>query len=387
MRYSRSLLLLLIPSSAAWGGDAKSAVIADSGSDWEFSLSAGPAWRQSGTLGFTGGSRSAGINIPSFVGSDTLLVPPIGSDADIANRFYGDGFVRRDPSTGIDGFTTDWGYQNSSQVSGDDISFHATGFRSIRTDTRTLGNAPTVDRHEQGIAPVLDFSGTYQKEIRGFRPGFSASLTWSPVKMNRQWSDFSLSQVRDDFLDSYTDIYNLGGVGDEIPPAPYTGSSTVPGFVLENIPDAREFDSVHIGSEDAFLTNSVSTRFHADHTAISFGPTIERRLDDSWTLQGGLGASIHWLHWSAAQNETLTVKFGGKTRNFASWRDKSYGDEILGGVYLQIGADWQPKDRDWSIKSFLRKDFGATFSEKVGPSRVTYDVDGFTAAVMVSHAL
>ncbi len=130
-----------------------------------------------------------------------------------------------------------------------------------------------------------------------------------------------------------------------------------------------------------------STRFRADHTAISFGPTLERRLDQCWTLQGGAGVTLHWLHWSATQDESLTVARNGKVTEFASLSDKSSGDEILGGVYLQIGAEWQPKNLDWSIKSFLRKDFGATFSEKVGPSRVSYDVDGFTAAVMVSHAL
>ena len=382
----RHTLLLLAMSSSAIAGDAKSPIPASFG-DWEFSLSAGPAWRQSGELGFHGGSRSAGIFIPSFVGSNVLEEPPIGRDDGYGNRTYNDGYVRRDGGTPVDGYTTNWGYQNSGQVNGDNISFHATGFQSIRSDVRTVGTAPNSHRNEQGIAPVLDFSGSYKKEILGFRPGFSASLVWSPVKFSNTWSDFALLQTRDDFRHDWTDTYNLGGVGDQIPDAPYSGSAGVPGFVLENIPDSRELDIVQIGSDNAVLTNSVSTRFSADHTTVSFGPTLERELAKSWTLQGGLGVSLHWLHWSATQTETLTVNQGGSVSDFASWRDKNSGDEILGGVYFQIGAEWSPENQPWSVKSFLRKDFGNRFSEKVGPSRVTYDVDGFIAAVMVSHAL
>lgn len=386
MTFTRPALLLLAATSAAVAGDSKSPVPASTG-DWEFSLSAGPAWRQSGELGFRGDSRSAGISIPSFVGGNRLEEPSIGRDDSIGNRTYDDGYVRRDDGTAVDGYTTHWGYQNSGQVNGDEISFHATGFQSIRSDIRTMSAAPDSHRNEQGIAPVLDFSGTYKKEVFGFRPGFSASLAWSPVKFGTTWSDFALSQTRNDFRHDWTDTYNLGGVGDLIPDAPYSGSSSAPGFILENIPDSRELDSVQIGSDHANLTNRISTRFRADHTTISFGPTLERRLNDSWTLQGGLGVSIHWLHWSATQQESLTVTRNGKTKNFASWSDKSSGDEILGGVYFQIGAEWTPENQPWSMKSFLRKDFGNRLSEKVGPSRVTYDVDGFTAAVMVSHAL
>ncbi len=387
MTTARPCLILLAAASAAVAGDAKSPVATSTGGDWEFSLSAGPAWRQSGTLGFTGGSRSGGIGIASFVGIDLLSEPRIGPQDETGNRLYNDGYVRRDPSTGIDGYTTNWGYQNPGQVSGDEISFHATGYQGIHSDTRILGNAPNFHRNEQAIVPVLEFSGTYKKEIFGFRPGFSASLAWSPVKLTRQWSDFSLSQVWDDFRHDWTDTYNLGGVGAQVPAAPYNGSSAGPGFVLENIPDSREFESVHIASENALLTNSVSTRFRADHTTVSFGPTMEREIAKSWTLQAGAGVSLHWLHWSAEQNETLSVSQLSGNSTVVAWRESEDGNQILAGIYLQIGAEWTPESQPWSVKSFLRADFGNAFSHKVGPSRVTYDVDGFTAAVMVSHSL
>ncbi len=386
MTLPNSVLLLLAASAAALAGDAKSPVPAATG-DWEFSLSAGPAWRQSGTLDFSGGSRSAGAVIPSFVGNDALVTPAIGAEDQIGDRFYDDGFVRTDPSTAIDGFTNFWGYQNASQVGGDDISFHATGFQSIRGDTLTRGTAPSFDRHEQGIAPVIQFDGSYRHGIAGIRPGFSASVSWVPVKLNRRWSDFALAQVRDDFRHDWTDVYNLGGFGDFIPSAPYAGTPAGPGFVLENIPDLRDFNSVQIGSENALLTNTVSTRFRADHATISVGPTLEHRVAESWSVQAGIGISLHWLHWSATQTETLNVTRDSGTTGFARWDDSSSGNKILSGIYLQIGTEWTPKDQAWSIKSLLRTDLGNSFSKQIGPSRVTYDTDGLTAAVMVSHTL
>lgn len=378
-------MLLCAATSTAFAGDSKSPV-APAG-DWEFSMSAGPAWRHSGTMGFTGGSRSAGIAIPSFVGDNVLFIPPIGEEDAYGDRFYNDGYVRTDGSTEIDGFTNYWGYQSSGQVSGDNISFHATGFQSIRSDTLTRGTAPTFDHDEQGIAPIIQFNATYQHEIAGMRPGFSASLSWLPIKTDREWSDFALAQTRDDFRHDWTDVYNLGGFGDFVPSAPYSGTFAGPGFILENLPDSRNFVSEQIGSENALLGNSVSTRLRADHTTLSFGPTIGHPVAPEWNIEAGIGVSLHWIHWSASQDEELSLTQGETRTVLNHWRDSSAGNKILGGLYLQIATEWMPKDHEWSIRTLFRADIGQSFSQKVGPSRFTYDADGFTAAVMMSHPL
>lgn len=385
MKLRYPLTLLLASCAAVSAGDAKSPA-ATSG-DWEFSLSAGPAWRQSGSLDFIGGSRSAATGIPSFVGSNSLVTPPIGREDAYGNRTYDDGFVRRDGSTGIDGYTTNWGYNNPGQVSGDNMSFHATGFQSIRSNSNILGDAPTSDSREESFAPMIEFAGHYQHEIYGFRPGFTATFLWSPVKMNNRWSDFSLSQTRDDYRHDWTDVYNLGGVGSDIPPAPYAGTSAGPGFVLENIPDSRDLNAVLIGSENAELTNRVSTRFSADLTTLSFGPTMGKQIAPEWTLEAGMGVSLHWLHWAASQEEQLTVTKKGNTRVFKEWTDNESGNQVLGGLYLQVATEWSPKDWEWSIRGLLRGDFGHAFSKQVGPSEIRFDPDGLTAAVMFSHPL
>lgn len=383
---SRCAILLLAVSAPAFGGEPAPASTYSSG-DWQFTLSAGAAYRQSGTLNFSGGSRSGGLDIPSLVGGNSLVVPPIGSTGETGDRTYNDGFVNRDAGTAADGYTGNWGYNSASQVSGDNIAFHATGLQSIRSDTLNQTGGLQGSERERGISPVLQFNGTYNKEILGIHPGFSATLMWSPIEFNRDWSNFALKQVRNDFRTDITDTYNLGGQGDLIPSAPYAGSGLGPGFLLGNIPDIRNSQTVQTGSTSADFQNRISTHFSADHFTFSFGPTLEKPLSENWNLQAGLGVSLHWLRWSASQNEQLTVTQASGTSTFASWNDSSSGNKILGGLYLQLGAEWAPKNRDWSLKGFMRTDLGDSFSKQIGPSRINYDTDGFTAALMVSHKL
>ncbi len=387
MIHLRLLPLLLACSFVATAGDAKNPVATRG--DWEFSLSAGSAWRHSGTLGFRGGSRSAGVEIPSFVGENILSTPPIGAVDQIGLRTYDDGFVGTDMSTSIDGLTSFWGYQNSGQVdlAGDSISFGATGFQSIRSDFRNVAAAPSYDDRQRGIAPVLQFDARYNREIAGVRPGFSMFLAWSPVDLDRQWSDFSLGQLREDFRHDWTDAFNLGGFGSLIPSAPHSGEPDSPGFLLENIPDSRDMVAVPIGSENALVSNRISSRFSADHTTFSFGPTLARPMDPQWNLEAGLGFSLHWLRWSASQREQLSVSQGGTRTVIGEWRDSSSGNRILAGLYLQIAVEWTPADHDWSLKSLLRADLGQSFSKQIGPSRITYDTDGLTVAFMLTHPL
>lgn len=381
------LPLLFACSCAAIAGDAESPVAIRG--DWEFSVSAGPAWRQSGTLGFTGGSRSAGVVIPSFVGDKVLVTPPIGASDAIGSRTYDDGFVGTDTSTGIDGLTSYWGYRTAGQVDlpSDSITFRATGFQSIRSDFQNASAAPLEDEPQRGIAPVLQFDARYKQEIAGIRPGFSLFLAWSPVDFDSEWSDFSLGQIRDDFRHDWTDVYNLGGFGALVPSAPYSGAPDSPGFLLQNIADSRNMASVPVGSENALVSNQILNRFSADHTTFSFGPTMSRSLQKDWSIDAGVGVSLHWLHWSASQQEQLSVTQGNTRTVIGEWQDSTSGDRILAGIYLQLALEWKPADFDWSVRSMLRTELGQTFSKQVGPSRITYHTDGLTAAVILSHPL
>ncbi|MBK1884214.1 hypothetical protein JIN85_17475, partial [Luteolibacter pohnpeiensis] len=344
-------------------------------------------WRQAGTFGFHGGSRSGGYSIPSLVGGDVQFNPSIGAADETGDRLYDDGYVNTDTGTATDGLTSNWGYNDSSQVSGDSLYLHATGIESVRSDSLTQSFAPHSRRNERGLAPFLQFEAVNQKDFYGFQPGISASLSWMPIRLNQHWSDLTLVQTRQDSQITWTDRYDLDGTGAYIPDAPYAGSSGSPGFMIGNIPDSRESTTIDLGSEEALIRNQVSTRFSADQTTFSFGPTLGCRITDTVQLRAGMGVSVHWLHWRALQKETLTATQSSGTSELARWKDSSSGDRILGGVYLQLGAEWTPKGQPWSIQGLFRGDLGQSFSEDIGPSKVSYDVDGFTTALMLRYQL
>lgn len=100
------LLLALLTLPAVAGGPKSPA---PSSGDWEWSISAGPSIRNVGMLQVNAGYRSTAAMVPSFVGGDSLTEPPIGEEDAFADRFYDDGFVRRDAATAADGTTWFWG--------------------------------------------------------------------------------------------------------------------------------------------------------------------------------------------------------------------------------------------------------------------------------------
>lgn len=386
MKALPSALLGLLPLSLAQvsAGDAKSALSGSGGSDWDYSFSIGQAVRQAGNFGFAGGSRSGSTVIPSFVGSNILTPPPIGDATLIGERTYNDGFVGLDNSTAGDGLTANWGYQSSGQVTGDTLAFQATGFQSIRQDQRLSEPSLAFDESERTLAPVLHFEGRSRHFIHGIQLGFSTTLVWSALDLNERWSDFQLTQGRDDFRRDWTDEYNLGGFGALIPSAPFSGSAGGPGFLLENIPDSRTLNVVQIGSEGAVLSNDITTRIEGGHATFSFGPTFTKQVNESWNFVGSVGLAVHWVQFTARQEETLSVSQGGTSREFRSWSDTTSKSRFLGGAYLQVGAEWTPPAHNIALQGFMRADFGQEFATQVGPTRINYDPDGLSAGLLMS---
>lgn len=86
--------LLILPAHA---GDSQSPIVTPPPSDgWEWSISAGAAHRRVGEITSYAGYRSSSAMIPSFVGGESMTMPPVGDPDAPADRTYDDGYVRRD---------------------------------------------------------------------------------------------------------------------------------------------------------------------------------------------------------------------------------------------------------------------------------------------------
>ncbi len=374
-----SLAISGIPSVAP-AGEAKTPAAA-TGGDWQWSLSAGPAWHSGGKLGFAGGSRSQLLDPPSFVGNAVLEVPPVGDASAVADRFYNDGYVRQDAGTAADGTTWFWGYDNASQVQGDSLVYHATGFESIRTDTVHTTPGMRRDSRMPGAAFSLRADATSPHTWGPFRVGATIGVNVATGSRSHTFTNHRLVQVREDHRLDYTDRYDLGGV---IPPsAPYAGEIDGPGPLIDNIPALREIVPVLLDSDTAVFTNQVGASFKNKTFGIGAGLSLDYH-QHPWTVIFSGGVSLEFHDYTAAMSETYTVSSPAGTATYASWNDKNSGVKVRPGLFAEVAARYDIGERNF-IDGFVRAGLADDFSVGAGPSRFRYESSGVSFGVRIGH--
>lgn len=374
-RFLPAALLSLAP---VFAGDAKSPV--PSGGDWEFSLSAGPAFRTLGQLKINSGYRSGGFALPSLVGSDSLTVPPVGDATAYADREYDDGYVRQDAGTSLDGTTWYWGYDNASQVQGDELVYHATGFQSIRGGFSSAPNAGPASKDTlDGVAPHLQFDARSPHSIGPFRIGFSAGMDFMKADQSLAFSNFSATQTRDDYRLDYEDRYDLQGV---IPPqAPYAGVIGGAGPLIDNLPAIRTITPVLLFTDTATFGNQVHSSFEVEALSFTFGPTLSMKQGPfEFAFSGGVIVNLY--DWSARQSETLGAISAAGTTRIATWQESDSGTKVRPGFYAQAEAGYALNEQ-LGIGGFLRLDAAGEFRAQAGPTVYKIDPYGVTAGLQL----
>jgi hypothetical protein len=373
------LLLTALPAAA---GDAKLVLPSPpaSNGDWAFALSAGPAYRHLGEVRISGGYRSAGAVLPSQVGGNSLVTPPIGETGVMGDRTYNDGFVGQDAGTSGDGMTWNWGYDDSSQIHSGQLVFHATGFQSVFSETRSApASGPSRTRDLEGMVPHLQFDAHSPHRIGPFRVGFSAGMDFMKTGSSLAFSNFSQTQTRQDFRLDYVDRYDLGGV---IPPlAPYQGSADGPGSLISNLPAARDQSTVPAGTVTGIYSNRVSSSIDLNTLSLSLGPSLSmERGRFGFALSAGFSLNVY--DWDARQDETLTAT----TANFAAWSDGDNGVKLRPGLYLQGEAGYQLTE-NIDLIGFGRLDVAESFTVGTGPTSYKVDPGGATAGMFLRFPL
>lgn len=369
-RITLSFALLL--TTLAHAGDPKTPIPAADG--WQWSLSGGPAWHYMGNLSFAGGSRSQSLTLPSFVGTDVLTVPPIGSETMPDERFYNDGYVRQDAGTPTDGSTWFWGYDNASQVQGSNLVYQATGFQSIRRDNITTG-AGALSRdslRDTGIELRADLLTPWK--LGPFRVGGMIGLGIVSADQSIRFSNHNTSQFRDDYRLDYVDSHALGGV---IPPqAPYSGTITGPGPLIPNAPASRGLTPVLLSTDSAAFTNQVQADFRDDFIGLTVGPSLIYQ-NGPWTFvaSGGLILELH--HYTTRQYEQLNVTSANGNARFAQWAEGDSGIKFRPGLFAQAAARYDVGN-NWHLGAYVRGEIADEFRVNAGPSMFRFEPLGFT---------
>lgn len=371
---------LAVTPAASAGSDGISPFTAGS-SRWKFSL--GASHRAFDTAGFRSGSFSQPSFLPQLANATGIGDLSAGPATGFADRTYADGYVFIDSGTVAGGGDTwFWGYDSTSQIRGDTLSFQG-GFGTVSDFSSSSSlNAPgswAGDETATGTVAQLDYTITQVATI-----DFAASLQWGffQVDGQRRDSNFSAQQTSSLFQQIVTDVFDTSGI--IVPGAPYRGTFIGPGPLLPNEPISRDLSLGPLIAQDIVtFANSTFESFDVSLNTLSLGPTLSRSAGRfQFSLSGGLGLNI--VNYDAAFSENLFAQLSnGTLQTIRSWSDSSSGTEILLGSYLQASVGYRLTDH-LGLSLFGRGDWSDELTARVGPSTFTFDPSGWSAGGMVS---
>jgi len=290
------------------------------------------------------------------------------------------GFVRTDAGTDRDGFTWNWGYQDASQIQGDQLVYSLS-----QGSQRTV--AGSTEFHPGSWSDESDFEpGPYIEIDRlipiGDRLSLGPQLNFSFINIDSNNSSSTFAQHQSSETSSFTltDRFDLDGI---IPPlAPYEGSEAGPGPLINNLPASRSIASHLDNSRTADFFNRIDESFELDLFTIGAGAQVEYDHGAVF-FQGSAGLSINIADWEASHRETLYVsQNGGKPERYRSWTAHESGTDVLLGAYLQAKIGVQLTE-SLSVSGFARYDWNESLTGSVGPSSFEADLDGLSAGVVV----
>jgi hypothetical protein len=348
-------------------------------SQWR--ISAGAIWRDIGDVRFHTGSHSQRLRLPNLVGREFRHLPtaagPLGT---IAPRNYRDGFVHTDAGTANDGFTWNWGYDESSQVQGDQLVYSlAQGSQRTVSRRSSLSDASWQDDSEFEPGPYIEIDRLFPLSERVL-VGPQFNFSFIRIDSQQAGSTFAQHQSSEQRSFQLTDRFDLDGV---IPPlAPYAGTEAGPGPLINNLPSSRSLTSFHRDSRTADFFNRVDESFDLDLFTLGAGAHIEYDLDKVF-IQGSAGLALNVADWEASHRETLYVsRDGGKAESYRNWTARESGTDLLLGAYVQTKVGVQLTER-LSVSGFARYDWSQSLTGNVGPSSFDVGLDGLSAGVMV----
>lgn len=257
---------------------------------------------------------------------------------------YDDGYNRVDSSTNFNNSTWNWGYQDSSQISGNSVTM---------SSSSSLANGTSREKDD----PQHGIELTYNRELGRFekwRWGVEAALGYTDVSFgNKKPVSGNRNIIQDTYL-------NLGAV---FPGAPYSGTYEGPGNLISTIPNRTDI----VVAGGANVTGS--RQFDADIYGLRVGPYLELPLDDRWSVFVSAGFTLLSVNSDFNFRETVTLAgLPSQTR-----RGNGSHSDILPGGY--IGGNFSYEFRE-NMNLFAGAQFQAagTYSHEENRKEVELDL-------------
>lgn len=255
-----------------------------------------------------------GMNIKANFQNNASYFSPVnpGPATGGANHTYNDGYVLLDSSGNLGGLTWNWGYQNSSQVVGDTMQFHA---------IQSSGSASATDDPQYGGELV------YQRVI-GNLP-ILPSGRWG-LEFGFGLTDLDLHSNRSGNVPVITDTYALNGV---FPPsAGYNGTFDGPGALLGDTP-TRALGSAALTSNQKLSGQIFSLRL---------GPFAEWNLTSELSLAASVGLTLAPAIIDYDFSETGVISGGGSyaAHGHTSTTELLYGPYVGAVLRYDFNKSW-----------------------------------------------
>ena len=241
---------------------------------------------------------------------------------------YDDGYVLADSSGSADGLTSYWGYDSLGQVSGNTVLLsRSTGISSGSGSGKDQYADPTIGA-ELVYSRHLGMLGVSERERYG--------LEFAVNYQNISFSDRSAYPAN---LTRLTDAYAFEP-GTTPPVAPYQGSYTGSGFLLNYLPTGPSVTSVVPGG--TVITGN--HRFDGDLWGGRFGPYLEFPTTERLKLSLGAGLALGLLDAEVSWSESATLPSGG----IVSASGKGNDIDVLYGPYARVDAAYD-LGKNWSV--------------------------------------
>lgn len=290
-------------------------------------------------------SYRAAFNISASFSGVGGYAPPGNGAAGV----YNDGFVGVDSTQNVGGYTTYWGYDHASQISGNDVLMH-----------RSVSSPVGTSDQDGGVQHGVEL--TYDQPLGGgkhWRWGLEGAVNWTAIGITD-------SRPLSGNVVTTTDAYSLNG---SIPPvAPYTGTVQGPGTLLQATPDSHTVDT-QLNAAQITGTRKID----ANLVGFRLGPYLELPVSRYFALELGGGLSFGLISSDFSYNESVAIS-GLPTQTHAGSSHEIGG--LVGG-YARMQADVR-LTRNLSLTGgFEFNDLG-TFDQTAGSE---------TAHLNLSHAL
>ncbi len=295
-----------------------------------------------------------------FQNPGNLLLSPSGRTTPNGNPYnYNDGYVLTDVSGNAGGRTWYWGYDSSSQISGNTILMH----RSAAS-----GNIPSADSTDLSN-PGLGGELIYDRELgsRGkMRYGIESALNYLNISVQASGSGVG------DIIQT-TDAYPFAS-GTTPPSAPYQGAFNGPGFLIGASPGSSS-STVLAGA----ATITTAQTLKADIWGIKLGPYLDFPVDERVELSLSGGLSLALLNTSASWTETVNMT--GSEPLSASGSGHDVG--LLWGGYVGANLSWQ-LSKHWDVEAGGQYQYLGVYRHSFGGSDVELN---FTRSIFVTFGV